>query len=139
MADHTISDVLAQNKDLFTRLSREIWRNPEDGFKEFKAHNILCHTLRENGFQVESSYKLPTGFRATYSSTDLTGPHVCFICEYDAVPGVGHGSGHNLVAMANLAAGFAVKKCIEDNKIAGKVSNQIFMLSFATVQLCGEV
>lgn len=125
MAEQTISAALKLNNDIFIELSRTIWKNPEQGFQEYKAHNILCKTLRENGFQVEASYKLPTGFRATFGS-GVSSPHVCFICEYDAVPGVGHGSGHNLVAMANLAAAFAVKQCIEDKQLEGKVSATVF-------------
>ena len=116
-----IANILNANKSLFSHINKEIWLNPENGFEEFRAHDLLCRTLKENGFNVEPSYKLSTGFRACFSSNNSDSPNVCFVCEYDAVPGVGHGSGHNLVAMTNFAAALAVKQYLEQHQISGKV------------------
>ena len=64
---------------------------------------------------------MDTGFRATYGSD--SGFNVCLICEYDALPEIGHACGHNLIAELGLAAGIAVKAGLEMNDGKdGKVS-----------------
>ena len=92
-------------------LSREIWNNPEVDFKEYKAHEVLTNFLERKGFSVERSYTgLETAFRATFGSGR---PNVCVICEYDALPEIGHACGHNLIAEAGVAAGLGLKAALE--------------------------
>ena len=92
-------------------LSREIWNNPEVDFKEHKAHEVLTNFLEGKGFSVERSYTgLETAFRATFGSGR---PNVCVICEYDALPEIGHACGHNLIAEAGVAAGLGLKAALE--------------------------
>ena len=92
-------------------LSEEIWRKPELNFKEYKAHQLLTDFLEKKGFKVERSFTgLETAFRATFGSGR---PNVCVICEYDALPGIGHACGHNLIAEAGVAAGLGVKAALE--------------------------
>ena len=55
------------------------------------------------------------------------GPAVAVICEYDALPGIGHACGHNLIAESGLGAGIAIKAVIEKCGIPGKV-NILFLL-----------
>ena len=93
------------------QVSRDIWGNPELGFEEFKAHGVLTDFLEKNGFSVERSYAdLETAFRASYGSGR---PNLCVICEYDALPDIGHACGHNLIAEAGVAAGIGVKAAME--------------------------
>ena len=62
-------------------------------------------------------------FRSVFGSADQ-GPHVAILCEYDALPGIGHACGHNLIAEVGLAAGIGVKAAFEANgQPLGKVSN----------------
>ena len=92
-------------------LSGEIWRNPELALEEVKAHELLTDFLEKKGFAVERSYTgIKTAFRATFGSGR---PNVCVICEYDALPEIGHACGHNLIAEAGVAAGLGLKAALE--------------------------
>ena len=92
-------------------LSDSIWRNPELGFQEHKAHQLLTGFLEGRGFKVERGFSgLETAFRATFGQGR---PNVCVVCEYDALPGIGHACGHNLIAEAGVAAGLGVKAVLE--------------------------
>ena len=94
-------------------LSSEIWKNPELGFKEYKAHELLTSFLEKKGFAVERSFTgIETAFRATFGSGR---PNVCVICEYDALPEIGHACGHNLIAEAGVAAGLGLKAALESS------------------------
>ncbi|CAI8053805.1 Peptidase M20 domain-containing protein 2 [Geodia barretti] len=98
-------------KGALGELSDKIWRNPELGFQEYKAHQLLTEFLEERGFKVERGFSgLETAFRATFGEGR---PNVCVICEYDALPGIGHACGHNLIAEAGVAAGLGVKAALE--------------------------
>ena len=98
-------------------VSGEIWRNPELGFHEVRAHDILTTFLEGNGFAVERNFSgLKTAFRATFG---FGRPNVCVICEYDALPEIGHACGHNLIAEAGIAAGLGVKAALESRGSMG--------------------
>ena len=56
-------------------------------------------------------------------SGENRGIHVCFLCEYDAIPDLGHAAGHNLCSEASAAAALAIKRCIQQKKVGGKVNN----------------
>ena len=99
------------SKEELACLSSEIWRNPELGLKEYKAHELLTGFLEKKGFAVERSFTgIETAFRATFGSGR---PNVCVICEYDALPEIGHACGHNLIAEAGVAAGLGLKAALE--------------------------
>jgi len=71
-------------------------------FKEFKAHALLTSYLEKEGFQVSKKTPLETSFIAKYG--DPEGLKVGICCEYDALPGVGHACGHNLIAETGIGA-----------------------------------
>lgn len=119
-----ISNSAIQNASIKLReISSKLWENPELKFAEFEAHKYLTDFLTKEGFFVEQSFILPTGFRATYSARtadnmDDQSPrliNVCVICEYDALAVIGHACGHNLIAEAGLAAGIGLKSILEYN------------------------
>ncbi|XP_033739340.1 peptidase M20 domain-containing protein 2-like [Pecten maximus] len=93
-------------------ISQELWKNPELNYKEHHAHTILTDFLDNQGFHVERKYKLDTAFRATFGD-DSAGPHVAVLCEYDALPDIGHACGHNLIAELGVAAGVGIKAAME--------------------------
>jgi amidohydrolase len=102
-------------------VSKFIHANPELGLEEFKSSKACMEFLEAQGFTIErNSAGLETAFVATYGSGE---PAVGFLSEYDALGGIGHGCGHNLIAIAGMAAGLAVKAAI-DNGLAGTV--QVF-------------
>ncbi|XP_033739662.1 peptidase M20 domain-containing protein 2-like [Pecten maximus] len=93
-------------------ISQELWKNPELNYNEHHAHTILTDFLENQGFHVERKYKLDTAFRATFGD-DSAGPHVAVLCEYDALPEIGHACGHNLIAEVGVAAGVGIKAVME--------------------------
>lgn len=114
----SLKNNINENIDCYTKLVKEIYDNPEIGNEEFETMKLLSNALDEKGFSVQTEYIVPTGFIGKYDSKK-TGPTIAFLCEYDALPEVGHGCGHNLIAGISLAAGVALKSVIDD--IGGKV------------------
>ncbi|PSO09433.1 hypothetical protein B9Q04_00390 [Candidatus Marsarchaeota G2 archaeon BE_D] len=75
----------------------------EVGSREYESSKLLIETLRAEGFSVTSEYAgIPTAFRAEKKLGE--GPTVGFLAEYDALPGVGHACGHNIIAAAAVYA-----------------------------------
>lgn len=88
-------------------LVREIHAAPELAFQERQAAALLTGFLERHGFAVERGVGgLETAFRATLGAGE--GPTVALLCEYDALPEIGHACGHNLIAAAGAGAGAAV-------------------------------
>lgn len=105
-------------KGELSEISRFLYENPETGYNEYKAQERLCQTLEKYGFKVEKNFLgLGTEFIASFGKE--TSPSVAFLCEYDALPSVGHGCGHNLIAVAGIAASIGLSKVIED--IGGRI------------------
>jgi amidohydrolase len=91
-----------------TEISLEIFSNPELNFKEFKASKLLAKKLEESGFTVYLGVAdLETAIVAVHPEIS-EGPTVAILAEYDALPKVGHGCGHNLIATAALGACLAI-------------------------------
>ncbi len=96
------------------RISRSIHAHPEPGLQERWSSAFLAEEARKRGFEVEAPVAgLPTAFAARYTSPK-PGPKVGFLCEYDALPGLGHACGHNIIAAASCAAAFALKPLAEE-------------------------
>jgi amidohydrolase len=90
--------------------SHDIHANPELAFREHRASARLADELEQGGFTVErGAGDLPTAFRASYSGGD-PGPIIAILAEYDALPGIGHGCGHNVIATSALGAGLAIAR-----------------------------
>lgn len=119
-----VGDIIDQRCEELQTISQSIWNNPELAFNEHHAHLLLTEYLEKCGFHVEKSFKLPTAFKATYSNEQSSdGPNIAFLCEYDALPGIGHACGHNLIAEVGIAAAIAVKGAmVTSNLNIGKVS-----------------
>lgn len=108
-SDQNATDLVQERSDLL-ELSHSIHQNPEVGFEEHFAHNELTEYLSEAGFDVQrSAFGLPTAFMATAGKG---GPHVAILCEYDALPEIGHGCGHNIIAAAGVGAGVAAARAL---------------------------
>ncbi|XP_065291355.1 peptidase M20 domain-containing protein 2-like [Dermacentor albipictus] len=104
-------------------LSQFLWANPETSLKEATAHDKLCDFLERRGFNVRRRYLMDTAFKAEFVAPGgLDGPTIGFLCEYDALPEIGHACGHNLVAECAVGAAIAVKEVMNEFKnIRGKV------------------
>lgn len=112
--------VAAKWKELHS-LSQFLWNNPEIRFEEHKAHDCICKFLEDEGFHVKRHYVLQTAFRAEYGAGS---PVVAVLCEYDALPGLGHGCGHNLIAVSALAAAVAVRELMKWQKKSSRKTPQ---------------
>ncbi|MCT1654565.1 amidohydrolase [Brachybacterium muris] len=93
-------------------VARAIHADPEISFEEHRAHDRATDLLEKAGFTVERGIAdLPTAFRATLGGGSL----VATLCvEYDALPGIGHGCGHNLIAGASLGAALALVEAVPE-------------------------
>jgi amidohydrolase len=88
-------------------LSRRIHDHPELAYQEVKAAAWLSDFLDKQGFKVERGVAgVETAFRATLETGE--GPTIAILCEYDALPGIGHACGHNVIATAGVGAGAAL-------------------------------
>jgi amidohydrolase len=93
-------------------ISHEIWEHPELCFEESFAHDRLCESLEGHGLRTQRhAYGLETAFEARAGTT---GAEVGVLCEYDALPGIGHACGHNVIAAAALGAGLAAAAVAEE-------------------------
>ena len=100
-------------------LSQAIYDNPELGNQEFEACRRHTEFLQSHGFRVEVGVEgLETAFKASYRS-EKPGPSIGFMAEYDALPGIGHGCGHNLIGTVASGAGVVLSKFIDE--IGGSV------------------
>ena len=93
-------------------LSQKIHDNPETAMQEHQASGWLVEFLKENGFKVEKGIAgLPTAFKASYGKAK---PVIAFLAEYDALPKIGHGCGHNLIGTSAVAAGLGTKLAVDE-------------------------
>ncbi|HEY8875341.1 MAG TPA: M20 family metallopeptidase [Desulfosporosinus sp.] len=112
-------------RDQAQYLRKEVWEvahqigeHPELGYKEYFASEVLCCFLQKHGFEVKRGIAgVETAFLARFSGTS-PGPRIAFMAEYDALPGVGHGCGHNLIGAASAGAAVILSKSLE---LAGEI------------------
>ena len=115
----TILDYIENNKRHYIEMSHQIHQRPELGNEEIFASRTLIEHLKKEGFDIETDLAgHATGFIARYESTK-PGPTIGFLAEYDALPGLGHACGHNIIGTASTLAGVALSKVID--QIGGTV------------------
>jgi len=118
LEQRVVAEIDARRDELI-RIADEIHANPEVGFQEFESAALLSGKLEENGFAVERGVAgLETAFVATLAGRD-GGPTVAFLAEYDALPGLGHACGHNLIGTAAVGAGLGMKAVLPE--LAGTI------------------
>ncbi|NQX29300.1 amidohydrolase [Microbacteriaceae bacterium VKM Ac-2854] len=106
LAKTTAAETVARHRDALVGLSHAIHADPELSWQEHNAANRVAEMLRENGFDVTvGAYGVPTAVEAICGEGDLT---VAICAEYDALPGVGHACGHNVIAAAGVGAALAL-------------------------------
>jgi amidohydrolase len=101
-------------QDLYS-ISDFLKANPEIAFNEFKACEHLSRVLTEQGFRVERGIgNVETAFLARPADCQPSRPIVALLAEYDALPKIGHGCGHNMIAAASLGAAIALRRILGD-------------------------
>ncbi|KAK3506807.1 hypothetical protein QTP70_028370 [Hemibagrus guttatus] len=113
-----VCNSIDEAKDKLHLLGDAIWRHPELAYEERQAHETLVRFFtQEKGWTVEAHYKLETAFRATWGPVGggdgEAVVNVGFLCEYDALPAIGHACGHNLIAESGAAAALGLKAALE--------------------------
>jgi amidohydrolase len=99
-----VRDSVAGSAEVLVELSRKIQAQPEIAYQEFQAAAWISDLLESRGYVVQRGIcGLDTAFAGTAKGGD-SGPTIALIAEYDALPGVGHGCGHNLIAAGTVGA-----------------------------------
>ncbi|MFM8002422.1 MAG: hypothetical protein ACKPAJ_08440, partial [Actinomycetota bacterium] len=107
-----VSDDIDRRSSDLVEISRQIHAHPETNFEEHFAHKILTDYIADQKLSVErGAYDLDTAFDVSVKGG--AGPTVAVLCEYDALPGISHACGHNIIATASLGAGIALSSVVE--------------------------
>lgn len=115
-----VTSAIDEVRDDLISISMDIHSHPELNFEEYYSSNALAVALERYGFDVERGVGgVETAFRGTLQGSGGDGPTVAFLVEYDALPGVGHGCGHNLIAISNLGAGIGAMAAL--GELPGKI------------------
>ncbi|KAH6892415.1 hypothetical protein B0T10DRAFT_594133 [Thelonectria olida] len=117
-----VSDYVDSICDELWSINKNIHDNPELGYKEVKAHKLLTSFMKkQDGWNVTDTVGgIDTAFMAVFKGSG-DGPVVSFNAEYDALEGLGHACGHNLIATASLGGALAAAEIMQKEKLAGKV------------------
>ncbi len=107
-------DAIDQRRDALIALSLAIHRTPELGYQEREASLRLTEFLEGDGFKVARGYRgVETAYRGDVQGK-TEGSRVAILAEYDALADLGHGCGHNLIAMIGTAAAVAVHEVMDE-------------------------
>jgi amidohydrolase len=111
-AKEAVRGALGSRRDTLVELSHAIHARPELAFEEHYAAEQLTDLVIERGMDVTTGIcDLPTAFSARAGD----GPLVVAVCaEYDALPGIGHACGHNIIAAASVGAALALAEVAEE-------------------------
>ena len=126
-----LSTIFDKYLEEFKTANEYIYNNPELGNKEFKACETLTNMLKKHGFETTTNYvNIPTAFIGKYTNGN-GGPKVAILAEYDALPGIGHGCGHNIFGVTSIATGILLKE------IMGDVVGEVLVIGTPAEETCG--
>ncbi|MGH2316794.1 M20 family metallopeptidase [Planococcus sp. SE5232] len=112
-AAQSISQSIDSRSETYIETSQAIHANPEIGNQEIFASSLLIKRLEEAGFQVDKSVAGHyTSFFASKESA-RPGPTIAYLAEYDALPGIGHACGHNIIGTTSVAAAIALAETLD--------------------------
>jgi amidohydrolase len=113
-----LCDEVDRRAEALVDASHQIHARPELCYEEHFAADLLASLLDADGLEPNlGAYDLETAFAATAGSGD--GPTIAVLCEYDALPGIGHACGHNINGTAGLGAGLAAAALADE--VGGRV------------------
>lgn len=114
---HKIISFLSTCSDDIKNLCSYLYENPEESYNEFKASKYICNLLDKYNFEIGKNFlNIENAFIAKKGSGH---PKICYLCEYDAIEGDGHITGHNMVTAMSVSATLALGSVI--NEIGGSV------------------
>ena len=104
------NSTIEKSKQALFDLSKDVHAHPELNYEEFYSSNALATFLEGHDLPVERGIGgIETAFRATIPGGAGDGPTIAVLAEYDALPEIGHGCGHNLIAMAAMGAALGIQ------------------------------
>ena len=110
--EDVIQKTIASSNDQIVDLSHRIWGNPETAFEEETTSRWTAQLLSEFGYQITTGVAdLPTAFSGEIGSGPLT---IGICAELDALPGIGHACGHNMIAASAVAAAIGLASVADD-------------------------
>ncbi len=123
-AKSRLAAAVERARDEILELSQRIHANPEPAFEEHQAATWVAEAIARHGYEVEHpAGRLPTAFRGRLSGgRGADGPTIGILAEYDALPGLGHGCGHNTMAASGVGAAIALAQ------LAPELTGQIVFL-----------
>ena len=102
-------------REELVEISLDIHAHPELAMEEKRASTLLTDRLEKRGFVVErAAFGIETAFRARWGEGPVT---VAYLCEYDALPEIGHACGHNLIATAGLGGALGLKAALTPDQV----------------------
>ena len=111
----TSNSVIETSKQALFDLSKDVHAHPELNYEEYYSSNALAGFLENHDLKVERGIGgVETAFRATIPGGAGAGPTIAVLAEYDALPEIGHGCGHNLIAMAAMGAALGLQANAQD-------------------------
>lgn len=109
MLKETLFQTIDSVRTEMTAMADDLFDHPEIGLEEFHALEVLTGWLKKEGFAVETGTAgVETAFKAVYHHGE-GGANIGLLCEYDALPGLGHACGHHMQGPSILAAAKALK------------------------------
>ncbi|MCM2588164.1 M20 family metallopeptidase [Rossellomorea marisflavi] len=105
---------LEENKEKYIAISHSIHDRPEIGNEEFYASKTHAELLESEGFTVERGVAGHETALLARRKSDKPGPAIAFLAEYDALPGLGHACGHNIIGTTSVSAAIALSKVIDE-------------------------
>ena len=116
-----IAKIIEERRAEILDLSRRIHADPELAFQEVRTSRLLQSVLSAEGFVVDpAAQALPTSFRAVHTFS-ANGPRVTFTAEMDALPGLGHACGHNIIGTASTYAAVVLKSVLGPENPPGTI------------------
>ena len=111
-----VSHRVEQLRPALIELATDLYHHPEVGFEEVRSSGAIADLIDGQGIEVERGpWSLPTAFRATAGSGDA---HFAIVAVYDALPGIGHACGHNIIAGIAAGAFLAAADAVPDGRVS---------------------
>lgn len=115
-----LSGLFDKYRNELTNLNEYLYNNPELGLQEYKACAAHTDILKKYGFKVEKGFaNFETAYKASYKKQN--GPRIAILAEYDALPKIGHGCGHNAYGVTSIAGGILIKELIQKLDLQGEI------------------
>jgi len=117
-----LSELFDKYRNELKDLNEYLYNNPELGLQEYKACTAHTNILKKYGFELEKGFaNLETAYKASYKKGN--GPRIAILAEYDALPKIGHGCGHNAYGVTSIASAILVKELMQKLDFKGKTAH----------------